>query len=254
MNGLIAFSKKELTEQLRSFKALILMAVLFLFGMMSPLTAKILPDIFTGMQVQGITIIIPTPTAFDAYAQFFKNVGQMGLLVLLLLYGGLLSQDVTKGTLIVLLAKGLSRSAVIAAKFITSLIVWTAGYALAAFTAWGYTIYLFGADVVPNLLPAFFSLWLFGAFLLALLLFASTAAPGNYGGLLVTGAIIIVMLILNTFPIVSKWNPATLAASSTALLNGSLSTGEMAVTAYLTAGLIVALVALAIVIFKKKQL
>ncbi len=85
MNGFLAFTQKELTEQLRGFKALILVAVLFLFGMMSPLLAKIMPDILSGMSIQGMTINIPAPTVFDAYGQFFKNVGQMGFIVLLII-------------------------------------------------------------------------------------------------------------------------------------------------------------------------
>ena len=145
MNGFYAFAKKELIEQLRSYKALILTAVLFLFGMMSPLLAKLLPDIFGGINIEGMTITIPEPTALDAYTQFFKNVGQLGYIALLLIFSGLLSQDVTKGTLVVLLAKGLSRPAVIFSKFTSALVIWTAGYALAAAAAYGYTAYLFGS-------------------------------------------------------------------------------------------------------------
>ena len=115
-----------------------------------------------------MTITIPAPTAIYAYSQFFKNVGQLGPVILLIIFSGLLSQDISRGTLIVLLAKGLSRPAVIASKFTAALATWTAGYALAAVTAWGYTVYLFGSGDAPNLLFAFFSLWLFGAFLLSL--------------------------------------------------------------------------------------
>ena len=254
MRGFAAFSKKEFTEQLRSFKAVILIAVLFLFGMLSPLLAKLMPELFAGLNVQGMTLTMPAPTVFDAYGQFFKNVGQLGFLVLLIVFTGLLSQDVSKGTLIVLLAKGLSRPAVIASKFAAALATWTAGYALAAVTAWGYTVYLFGAGGAPNLLFALFCLWLFGAFLLALLLLASTAAPGSYGGLLLTAGVLIVLLILSSFPALSKWNPVTLAGGSNGLLSGAVAAGEMTATACLTAVLTLALLAAAILLFRKKRL
>jgi ABC-2 type transport system permease protein len=253
MNGFIAFSKKEITEQLRSFRALILIAVLFLFGMISPLLAKIMPDIFAGMSVQGMTITIPAATALDAYGQFFKNVGQLGLVVLLIIFSGLLSQEVSKGTLIVLLAKGLSRSAVIASKFAVSLLTWTVAYALAAVTAWGYTVYLFGTGDAPHLLFAFFSLWLLGAFLLSLLLLASTAAPGSYGGLLLTAGITIILLILSSFPALSKWSPVALASGG-GLLNNTVSVGALMAAVWLTLGLIAAFLVSAILLFRKKKL
>ena len=106
MKGFYAFAKKEFTEQLHSYKALILTAVLFLFGMMSPLLAKLLPDIIGTMDINGMTLTFPEPTALDAYVQFFKNVGQLGLVALLLIFSGLLSQDVTRGTLVVPFGQG----------------------------------------------------------------------------------------------------------------------------------------------------
>ena len=254
MNGFIAFSKKEFTEQLRSYKSIILVAVLFLFGMMSPLLAKMLPDIMSGMKVQGMTISIPAATALDAYGQFFKNVGQLGLVVLLLIFSGLLSQDITKGTLIVLLAKGLSRHTVIVSKFITALVLWTVGYALAAVTAYGYTVYLFSSVSVPNLFYALFCLWLFGAFIIALLILASTLASGNYGGLLLAAGILIIMLILSSFPAVQKWNPVSLASSSAGLLTGAVTIKDTAPVVWVTLALVAAFLIMAVVIFRKKRL
>jgi ABC-2 type transport system permease protein len=252
MNGFIAFSKKEFTEQFKSFRAVILIAVLFLFGMTSPLLAKLTPDILKSVDLQGMTISMPAPTVLDAYAQFFKNI-PMGFIVLLLVCGGLLSQDVTRGTLIVLLAKGLSRHAVIASKFVSAFLVWTAGYALSAATALGYTFYLFGSSAAPNLLLAFLCPWLFGTFILALLLLASTAAPGNYGGLLLTAGILIVLLILGSFPALARLNPTTVS-SGTGLLNGQVNVGDMMVTVWFTAGLTVLCLALASAVFRKKRL
>ncbi len=254
MNGFIAFSKKELTEQLRSYKSIILIAVLFLFGMMSPLLAKMMPDIFAGMDFQGMSFKMPVPTALDAYGQFFKNVGQMGLIVLLLIFSGLLSQDVTKGTLIVLLAKGLSRQTVIISKFVSALILWTVSYTLSAVTAYGYTVFLFGNAAVPNLFYALFCLWLFGVFILALILLASTLTSGNYGGLLLTAGVLIVLLIVSSFPTIQKWNPISLASNNTGLIMGAVTLGGMAAAVWIALALTAVFLVLAILIFRKKRL
>jgi ABC-2 type transport system permease protein len=255
MNGFTAFTKKEFTEQFRSYKSIVLVAVLFLFGMLSPLLAKIMPEIISGMNMQGITINIhKAPDALDAYGQFFKNVGQMGFVVMLLIFSGILAQDVTRGTLIVLLAKGLSRSAVILSKFMSALILWTVGYALSAVTAYGYTVYLFGGAMVPNLLAALAGLWLFGVFLIALLILASTLARGSYGGLLLAAGLLILLMIINSFPGVSKWNPVTLAAVNDGLIRNQFAAGDMVVPLCVTLALIALCLVLSILIFRKKRL
>lgn len=254
MNGFLAFTKKEMTEQLRSYKSVILIAILFLFGMMSPLLAKMLPDILSGMNIQGMTIDIPAPTALDAYTQFFKNVGQMGLVVMLLIFSGVLAQDVTKGTLIVLLAKGLSRHAVILSKFISSLLLWTVGYTLSAATSYGYTAYLFGSAAVPHLFFTLFCLWLFGTFIIALLILASTLVRGNYGGLILSAGILVFLMILYSFPVIGKWNPVSLAAQSMGLLSGTVATTDLTASVWMTAILTGAFMVLSVLIFRKKRL
>lgn len=219
MNGFVAFTKKEFTEQLRSYRALILLAVLFVFGMLSPLLAKMMPDLFAHMSLQGMTIKIPKPTVLDAWGQFFKNISQMGLVVLLLIFSGALPQELSKGTLILPLSKGLSRSAVVAAKFFSASVTWTVAFAAASLTGCAYTYYLFGRFTEPRLFFSLLCLWVFGIFLLSLLLLAGAIAPGSYGGLLLAAAMLGVLIFLSMFPKLQKWNPATLAGSNSTALS-----------------------------------
>lgn len=254
MNGLVAFTKKEFTEQLRSYRALILMAVLFLFGMASPLFAKLTPEILARLSTQGVTITIPEPTVLDAWAQFFKNIGQMGLIVLLLVFAGTLSQELTKGTLVLPLSKGLPRGAVIGAKFFASAVTWTVGYGLAALTACGYTRYLFGRFDEPRLLFSLFCLWLFGVFLLAVLLLFSAILPGSYGGLLATAAVLGILLIANVIPRGQKWNPVTLASENASALTGAKAADDMAIAVWVTLVLTALCLSGSILAFRQKKL
>lgn len=227
MKGYIAFSKKEVLEGIRTYRVLILAAVFFLFGMLSPLTAKLMPEIFKSLALDGIVITIPEPTALDAYAQLFKNTSQMGLLVLLLVFSGMLSGEISKGTLIHMLTKGLSRNAVILAKYSVSLAFWTIGLALAALTTYGYTAYLFSSGNMPNLFFAIFCLWLFGALLLALILLSSSIVPGNFGGLTLTSMLVVIMMIADVFPLLHKFNPIALSSQNVALLSQTASVGDL---------------------------
>ena len=254
MRGFYAFTKKELLEQLRTFKWLIILSVFFLFGMMSPVMAKLLPDILSGMEVEGMVIKVPEPTALDAYAQFFKNFTQMGMLVVLLVFGGTLSGELSKGTLINILAKGLPRHTVLLSKYMAAVLLWTVGYLVAAATNYGYTAYLFKTTTVENLLFSLFCLWLFGCFVLALIILSSTIASGNFGGLILSAVALVVMLLLDIFPNTHRYNPISLASENLALLSGNVQTEELAIAVVITVILTVACLVAAIALFRKKKL
>ncbi len=250
----LSFIRKEFMEQFRTGKALILLAVFFLFGMMSPLLAKLMPEILGSMEMQGIKIVLPEPTATDAYAQFFKNFTQMGILILLLVFGQTLSNELTRGTLINILAKGLPRHSVLLSKYIAAVSLWSFGYAMAAGVNIGYTIYLFRDAKVNQLFLALFCLWLFGCLILVMILLSAVIAPGSFGGLILTAFIIILMLLLGSFPSLDSYNPITLASENMNLINGITNADflitPILVSLFFTLSSLVA----AIIIFNKKRL
>lgn len=253
MNGFTAFFKKEMVEYVRSYKALILFCIFVIFGMMSPLLAKMMPDILAHTAI-GTTLNIPKPTLIDSYGQFFHNFSQMGMAVLLLIFGGLLSQDLSRGTLIILLAKGLSRHAVILAKYAAALVLWTASYALAVIIQWGYTVYLFDRMPAPHLFFSLFCLWLFGAFVLAFLLMSSSFTGGAYGGLILTTAALGVLLVCQIIPEMDRFSPLTLASGNAGLMTGATHLGHTVTALWITVALIVISLAVALAVFKKKSL
>lgn len=254
MKGYLAFTKKEFTEQFRTFKWLIVFSVFFIFGMMSPLLAKLIPEIFEGMKMNGMEFVIPEPTVMDAYGQFFKNFTQMGIFVILLVFGGTISNELTKGTLINVLAKGLPRHTIILSKYTAAVTLWTAGYLLAVATTYGYTIYLFEKVAVKNLAFSLFCLWLFGCFILSLIMLSSTIAAGNFGGLILSGVALFVMLMLNIFPKAEKFNPITLASKNMALLAGEQQVSSLMITVWVTCVLTIVCLIISMVLFSKKKL
>jgi ABC-2 type transport system permease protein len=255
MRGFYAFTKKEIIEQLRTYKLLIILSVFFLFGMMSPLTAKLMPEIFSGMDMEGIQITITEPTVFDAYGQFFKNFTQMGILVVLLVFGGILAGELVRGTLVNILAKGLPRHTVILSKYTASVLLWTVGYAVAGLTNYGYTVYLFGDVSVKNLMFSMFCLWLFGCFILALIMLSSTVASGSFGGLILSAVgLVIMLMVAGIFPNTAKYNPITLASKNVALLTGAQEASELVITVVITCLLTAICIGLSITFFRRKRL
>lgn len=254
MRGFAAFTRKELLEQLRTYKALILLAVFTLFGMTSPLLAKLMPELLSLMDMGGVAIQLPQPTYLDAYTQFFKNVGQMGFIVLLLVLSGTLSQELTKGTLVNLIAKGLPRGTVLFSKYTAGLLLWTLGYWLAALLSWCYTLYLFPDGAPQRLGLAFLCMWLFGAFALAVLLLSSALVGGGYGGLLLTAVILGALLFFNMAPAIQPYNPASLTVWSNAIVTGDAALWKVYCSMGVTAGGIVLCLLLAVPAFNRKQL
>jgi hypothetical protein len=254
MNAFLAFTKKEFLEQLRTYKWLLVFSILFIFGMISPLLAKLMPELLGSMQLEGMKIIIPEPTIMDAYVQYFKNLTQMGILMLLLVFGGTISNEIMKGTLVNILAKGLPRHTVILSKYTAAVALWTTGYALSAITAYGYTCYLFPNASVQNLIFSLFCLWLFGCFVIALIFLSSTLTTGNFGGLIVSAVILIIMLMVSSLPATAKFNPVMLAAKNTALLDGSQSVKGLMITVMITAFLTLACLYCSVLLFRRKKL
>lgn len=254
MKGFLAFTKKELIEQSRTYKWIIIVCTYFLFGMTSPLLAKLMPKIFASMKLEGMQIIIPTPTVMDAYAQYFKNMTQMGILILLLVFGGVLSSELSKGTLINILAKGLPRPIIILSKYVAAVILWTVGYLLSVITDYGYTVYLFKDSKVQNLIFSLFCLWLFGCFVLSLIILSSTLMGGNFGGLILSSIILGMLLFIGIFPKLEKYNPITLASQNTALLSGAQSVDKLLLTVWVTIILIMIGLGASITLFEKKKI
>ncbi|MDO8970113.1 MAG: hypothetical protein Q7U74_05450, partial [Saprospiraceae bacterium] len=70
MSFFTAFSK-EFMEQRRTRKFMVALVVLVLFGMTSPLMAKMMPEMMTLVPGgEAYSFLIPTPTINDAVTQY----------------------------------------------------------------------------------------------------------------------------------------------------------------------------------------
>ena len=155
MTEYTAFVKKEFCEQVRTYKLLVTGLVFLLLGMMNPLTAKFMPELISNFMPAGMSIEMTEPTMMDSWLQFFKNTPQMGLFVLVLVFGGSMSGELQRGTLIPVLTKGVARKTVVFAKFTAAALTWTAVYAMCFCVSWLYSVYFWEMDVqiVAGIIP-----------------------------------------------------------------------------------------------------
>jgi len=250
----LVFFKKELLEYNRTYKLLILLLVFLILGIMNPLTAKLTPDLLAKFMPEGVSITLPEPSSLDSWAQFYKNVTQMGLIVTILVFSGVLSSELSKGTLIILLTKGLPRRVVILAKYMSMLVLWSASILTSFLVTWAYTVYIFPDGKSANLLFSMFCLWLYGALLLAVLLLAATLVKSSYGSLLITGVVVVLLTILNIAPAIQQYNPLSLAAKNMDLVMQNIEPSSLFPAIGVTVLATVVLLFAAVVIFRKKQL
>jgi ABC-2 type transport system permease protein len=141
----------------------------------------------------------------------------MGLIVLVIMFSGMLSSELSRGTLTIMLSKGLSRSAVILSKLTSAVLIWTASFTLSVLTAWGYTAYMF-EERVSNLFFAMFCMWVFGVFLLALTTLMAALVSKGYACMLSVGGIAVLLTLLDFIPKADTYNPMSLSTSTLLLL------------------------------------
>lgn len=229
MRGYVAFLKKEYLESIRTHKVILLLAIFGLFGVMSPMFAKLTPELLKSMLgEQGLNALsIGEPTAVDAYAQFFKNITQMGFIALLLIFGGTLNNEINKGTLLPLLTKGLSRSSVLWSKFTMACVLWTIAYGMCFLITFTYANLLFPAMEISNLFLSIGCVWLFGMMLLAILILASTLSSSTFAPLLMTASVIAIFFLLMMVPNTQDFNPLKLVSDNTAMLSASYTSADV---------------------------
>jgi ABC-2 type transport system permease protein len=192
---------KELRQAWRTKRILVIWAVFLAFGMMSPLFARFMPEIIGSFEeAQMFVDLIPPPTIADTMVQYLENLSQFGFILAVLLAMGAVVGEKERGVAPMILSKPMARWAFIASKFSAQLLVYLAGFLLAAMGAYYYTLFLFGPLEVGSflLLNGVLLLWLLtfvGLSLLGSTLGKSTVAAGGIGlGLCVA------QMLLGTLP------------------------------------------------------
>jgi len=252
MKAFVAFCKKEFIESLRTYKFIIMLATFILFGIMSPMIAKILPDLLNKTEMNGMILTIPKPTAMDSWAQFFKNIGQMGVLILVIMFCGTTANEFSKGTLINILTKGMKRYIVILAKFTAAFVIWTVSYLTSFVVTYAYTMYFWEIEMSNGFLT-FSGLWLYGLLLVSLMILGGIWFRNIYGSLLLTAGGIIVMSVLNISPQLRKYNPISLTGDTLDLLNGTKVPADFIPALIICIALTVLFIAVSVFIFNRKQ-
>lgn len=251
-----AFLKKEWMELCRTGRLLILLMIFTLFGIMNPALAKLTPWLMQtfseSLADTGIVTTSVTVDAMTSWAQFYKNI-PVGLIIFILIFSGIFTAEYQKGTLIPVVTKGLSRRKIVIAKSLIIFAAWTVLYWLCFGITYGYNEYFWDNGIANHLFFAASLTWLFGAWVIAILVFFSAVAQSGTQVLFGVGGVAMGVYLLSMFPKLSTFLPVKLM-NGMSLLQGINNQGNYYVS-IAAAGLMIFLcMVLSVVFFDRKRL
>ena len=215
--------RKELMEQWRTYRLLVVVTVLLLFGgFIAPLTAKYTPELIEALAPGGSDIaqLIPEPTASVAVQEYIESISQFGVLVALLVTMGAVAGEKAKGTAALMLVKPLPRGVFLGAKFVALGVTFAVGLLIAAVACYYYTLVLFEAMDISSWLALNGLLLLFLLVWVAVTLFCSTLISSQVvaGGL--AFGLLMFLSILSALPRVGDYLPGRLVSWAGGMMNG----------------------------------
>ena len=224
MKTLGAFLKKEWMEQIRSSRLIILGLLFLVFGIMSPLMAKLTPWAMEmaaeSMEEMGLAVVEVKVDAMTSWSMFYENVA-MALIAFVLLQSNIFTKEYQTGTVILALTKGLERYKVVLAKTIVLISTWTAGYWLCYGVTYVYNAYFWDNSIAAHLEIAAVYWWLVGIWVIALMMLFSVMSSSNSGVLLGTGGVFFAVYLLSLIPKLKEYMPTELIGGMNLLMKAT---------------------------------
>jgi ABC-2 type transport system permease protein len=246
--------RKEMTEQWRTKRLIIVAAVLIVFGLGSPLLAKVTPEILRSVPnlPAGLADIIPDPSLPDAVAQYVKNMSQFGILLAVLLSMGTVAQEKERGTAALMLTHPVGHATFLLAKFAALGITFALSLVVAALGCWYYTLLLFEALPWGAFLALNALMLLVFLVYIAVTLFCSTLArtQGAAAGLAFAGLVLVAGI--GSLPRMSEYFPGELFGWGPSLVLGGETSSWPAL--WISLGIIAVSLVAAWLVFRRQEL
>lgn len=255
MSGLTAFLGKELREILRTWRIWVLPGIVLFFAISGPPLAKITPELLGSLmtdQQPGVVIQLPDPTYVDAYLQWTKNLSQMVLFAVIIMFGGIISAEKKSGTAALVLTKPLSRSAFVLAKFVSQAALVALPVMAGALATWGITYAVFGEAPLLPLAEATGAWLVFALMFVALMELLSAALDSQAGAAGMGFGAYILLSVAGLWGPALDYTPAGLVGAPTNLVMGKTAAlgwplaSAVAIAALCVAG--------AVLVFRRREL
>jgi ABC-2 type transport system permease protein len=248
--------KKEWIEMTRNFKILWIPLVFILLGIMQPVTSYYLPEIIkaAGELPEGAVFDIPVPTPQEVLVQTFGQYSQIGVLVLVLAFMGIVAAEKNSGVSDIILVKPVSFANYITAKWVSISIMTLGSFLLGILASWYYTGVLIGDIEFGELMKGslVYGTWL--VFLMTVTLLLSSLFKSNifvaFMSLLVAIGLSALTSLLSKW---MTWSPARLSTHASSLLLTGSPDKQFALSLTVSLLLILVLLVSSIYLFAKKE-
>jgi ABC-2 type transport system permease protein len=254
VNSSWVFARKEVLEIRRTWRIWVLPAVVLFFAATGPPLARFTPELINSIAGDQLgQLRLPTPTYRDSYAQWTKNLSQIIMFVLIIIYGSLVSSEVKSGTAVFALSKPLSRTAFVTVKAVVHCCYVAGVLAAGTLMTWAGTAAVFGEAPGRPLWTAAGLLLVLSVLFVTLMTLLSVAIPSTAGAAGAGVGIYAVLSIGAIWKPLSSYSPAGLAGYAASIAAG---TGEPSVLWPVTTSVVIsaAAVALAAALFRRKEL
>ena len=254
MNGYLVFARKEAQEIFRTWRIWVLPAIVLFFAVSGPIIARFTPQIVGAVAgAQLGHLVLPPPTYRDAYGSWIKNLSQVTLFALIIIYGGIVSSEVRSGTVLLVLTKPLSRGAFVVVKIVVNCVFIAVLLGAGTLVTWALTAAVFGKAPAGPLWSGA-AVWLVLAILYIAIMSLLSVAIGSATG--AAGAGIGVFAVLSIAAIwkpLSDYSPAGLAGHAASLAaHTATSSALWPVLSSLVLSVILA--AVAVILFRTREL
>jgi ABC-2 type transport system permease protein len=254
MRTVVMFARKEVFEILRTWRIYVLPAIMLVFAVTGPLLAKYTPELLTAVAGSQLSSLhLPAPTVFDAYGQWIKNLSQVAIFALIIIYGGIVSSERRSGTAILVLTKPVSRDAFVIVKAVVHSLYLFLLLIGGTLVTWGVSAIVFG-DGPGGALWSSALVWLvLAVFYLCLMTLFSVLIPSAAGAAGAGLGVFVVLSIAGIWEPIADYSPAGLLGRATALAAGT-ETGSLLWPVTITLLLCVSAVGLAAALFRRQEL
>ncbi len=219
MTGFKTLLSKELREQFRTYRLLIVAGIFLFFGLSTPVLTKYTPELieqFGG----GIVIEMPAPTALQSLTEYQGSLLQIGLLVVVLVTMGAIAGELKSGTGLMTLTKPVGIGAFVTAKLVAISATFIAGLVVGGIGAFGYTWLLFEDGNLVGFLAQTGLLAVFLIFCIAVTLVFSAIFRNSLAAGGVAVAAIIAGTTLSVLPWVGRIMPGAITSWGNHLVAG----------------------------------
>jgi ABC-2 type transport system permease protein len=243
--------RKEIVENFKTYKMLIVAALLLFFGLATPLLLKFLPNLLEASG-QKVPIEIPTFTAVDVVDSYVSTLSQIGLLIAVLVAMGAIALERERRTAVMTLCKPAGFGAFITAKLAALAVTFALGLILGAAGCYLYTVVLLGnlsaySFFLLNVLAGLYLLVCLSITLMYSAIFRNQLAVGG-----LALATLIALALATNIPQLNSWLPSALLNWGKSLVAGTGSGAWPALA--VSIGIIVVTTLIGWQVLKKREL